>query len=292
MPEHSDDVLLQRVHALMPGLVVEQVERNTEGLINDVVVINQHWVFRFAKNDEYARRLDHELNILDTIRPHLQLNLPTPVVRGWGYMVYPFLTGQPLSRKTVLALDEPAQQTLAAQIGAFLHGLHTVSLPEAASTWPTSRAPVTERQWRDIKQRVENKIYPLLQKYQVEWAEDVFNSVLLHPEVAQYTPVLIHGDLASYHLLFEPTPPTLTGVLDFGMAGLGDAASDIGNLISIYGETFVRKMEATYPALAHYLPRARFYAQLIELEWTLLGLETGETFWFTAHLAGARDIYA
>jgi hypothetical protein len=29
-----------------------------------------------------------------------------------------------------------------------------------------------------------------------------------------------------------------------------------------------------------------------DLEWVLLGLETGERFWFTAHLGGARDVLA
>ncbi|HPC06056.1 MAG TPA: hypothetical protein PLI60_04985 [Anaerolineaceae bacterium] len=39
-----------------------------------------------------------------------------------------------------------------------------------------------------------------------------------------------------------------------------------------------------------FLPRARFYAQAVEIQWVLLGLETGDSFWFTAHLGGARDI--
>jgi aminoglycoside 2''-phosphotransferase len=142
----------------------------------------------------------------------------------------------------------------------------------------------------DIQQRVKDKIYPLLQKYQVQWADDLFKSVLEDPELAKYKPALIHGDLASYHILFDPQEGKITGVIDFGMAGLGDAASDIGNLINVYGESFVQKMGKTYPNLEAYLPRARFYAQLLELEWVLLGLETGETFWFTAHLGSARDI--
>jgi hypothetical protein len=71
---------------------------------------------------------------------------------------------------------------------------------------------------------------------------------------------------------------------------MGDPALDLGNLITCYGESFVTKMEAEYPEIDTYLPRARFYAQAIELEWILLGLETGESFWFTAHVGGARDI--
>ena len=49
-------------------------------------------------------------------------------------------------------------------------------------------------------------------------------------------------------------------------------------------------MKTSYPNLEVFLPRARFYAQSIELQWVLLGIETGETFWFTAHLGGARDV--
>jgi hypothetical protein len=51
-------------------------------------------------------------------------------------------------------------------------------------------------------------------------------------------------------------------------------------------------MPGVYQGLAEVLPRARFYAIAIELQWVLLGLETGETFWFTGHLGGARDVEA
>ena len=82
----------------------------------------------------------------------------------------------------------------------------------------------------------------------------------------------------------------ITGLIDFGVAGIGDPASDLGSLISSYGESFVTEIQATYPHLDTLLPRARFYAQSIELQWVLLGIETGEAFWFTAHVGGARDI--
>jgi aminoglycoside 2''-phosphotransferase len=81
-------------------------------------------------------------------------------------------------------------------------------------------------------------------------------------------------------------------VIDFGVAGIGDPALDVGSLITAYGERFVAKMIKTYPDLGKQTSRARFYAQAIELEWVLLGLETGEMFWFTAHLGEARDVHA
>jgi aminoglycoside 2''-phosphotransferase len=197
-----------------------------------------------------------------------------------------------LSRKIVMESGRTARKKIAGQLGAFLYRLHTTPLTDAAWEIPSTRAPVRREDWLRIQARVKERIYPLLQRYQVQWAEDLFGSVLDHPEDSSFQPALIHGDLASYHILFDDRQGRITGVIDFGMAGLGDPASDLGLLISVYGESFVSQMGRSYPGLEKYLPRARFYSQLVELEWTLLGLETGETFWFTAHLGGARDLLA
>jgi len=43
MPFSTED-LLQRIRAIMPDLEIEQFERDEEGLINDVVIVNQKWV--------------------------------------------------------------------------------------------------------------------------------------------------------------------------------------------------------------------------------------------------------
>ncbi len=289
MPDHTG-LLLQRAQAIMPDLKIEQVERNQEGLINDVLVVNQKFVFRFARTEDYARILEVEMRILDLIRPHLGISVPTPVYRSFDCMVYPLLSGEALSRKMVMAFDESTQNHVAEQVGTFLFRLHTTDISKVEWELPSSRAPVKREDWLEIQAEVKQKIYPLLQKYQIEWADDLFNSVLENPESANYEPALIHGDLASYHFLFDGQERKITGVIDFGMAGMGDAASDIGNLINIYGESFVKRIGKAYPNLEKHISRARFYSQLIELEWILRGMETGEAFWFTAHLAGARDL--
>jgi hypothetical protein len=71
---------------------------------------------------------------------------------------------------------------------------------------------------------------------------------------------------------------------------MGDPATDLGSLINYYGESLVSKIKNAYPTLDELLPRARFYARAIELQWALLGVESGEYYWFTAHIGGARDI--
>jgi aminoglycoside 2''-phosphotransferase len=291
MANHLDS-LRERVQALMPDLVIEQFKVNQEGLVNDVVIVNGSLVFRFAKTASAAAILETELRILDLVRPQLGLDVPTPIYRSSDTIVYPFLTGKPLLRAMLQEIDAETQKRLANQLGKFLFGLHTTDLSKIDWTVPSTLAPVTRDKWLDLRQRVEQKIYPLLLKHQIQWAENLFDSVLNQPESFVYKNALIHGDLAPYHIFYDEQKLQITGVIDFGVAGLGDPALDIGSLITCYGESFVAQMQDAYPGLEIYLPRARFYAQSIELQWVLLGLETGENFWFTAHLGGARDVRA
>lgn len=286
----STAILLDRVRAIMPDLVIDHFEINQEGTLNDVVIINHDLVFRFAKNERYARVLQAETRILDILRPRLNLNIPDPFLVGPDYMVYHLLPGQPLLLNKLNTLGEPIQKALAMQLGSFLHQLHTLDFSDTHAEIPISRAPATREDCLNLHDEVMEKIYPLLQKDQIEWTEGLFGTTLQKRGVFNYEQTFVHGDLASYHILFDEQEHKIASVFDFGMAGTGDPANDIGNLLSFYGETFVAKMGEAYPNLSNCLPRARYYAQALELEWILRGLESGEAFWFTAHLGRARDI--
>jgi len=287
----NNEQFLQHVHEIMPKLDIREYQVNQDGLINDIVIVNNELVFRFAKTEKYAEYMDIELNILDLVRGRLGVDVPTPTYRGKGVAVYPFLSGEPLNREDILKASTDVQARLAEQLGVFLHGLHTTNVSNADWEIPTTMAPVTRERWLDIQGRVKEKVYPLLLKHQIQWVDKLFASVLDDPQTFEYPKALIHGDLASYHILHDPQDGNVTGVIDFGVAGIGDAASDIGSLITTYGESFVSKMVAGYPGMEKFMNRARFYAQSIELQWILLGLESGENFWFTAHIGNARDIY-
>jgi aminoglycoside 2''-phosphotransferase len=118
----------------------------------------------------------------------------------------------------------------------------------------------------------------------------VFDSVLGDPRQLEDAPRVVHGDLWPEHVLFDQAAGCLSGIIDFGQAGLGDPAGDLGNLLQVYGETFVRRMLPAYPEAARLLPRARCYSHARELEWVLRGLKSGQSFWFGAHLGNARDL--
>ena len=278
----------ERLLTISPELEIETVEVNVEGLVNDVIIVNGEWVFRFAKDDWAIGALERELQILNLVRPHLSLSIPQPFYTARDAIAYRRVPGETLTRETLASLSKRSQRNIAVQLGEFLRELNEVPLVEGL---PATSAPVHYQDWIEIRRKVERKVYPLLMKHQIQWAERLFDGILDDPTNFDYLPALIHGDLGCYHILYVPQSGQLGGVIDFGVAGVGDPANDLAVLIQYYGESFVRQVVKAYPQASEYLGRARFYAQGLELEWALNGLESGEQFWFTAHLGGARDIH-
>jgi aminoglycoside 2''-phosphotransferase len=284
------DYLRQRVQKILPDIEIQSIEMHQEGLVNDVAIVNNTWVVRFTKT-EFARELmDMEYLLLRLLEPAISLPIPKPEKFAKDVLIYPHIAGHDFTRE--IWADAPADQhqVLAEQLGRFLHELHGISTVELAWDVPHTLAPVSRDTWADIYERLLIKVEPLLLPHQVNWMQDLFKEPLSVADFFDFDPVLVHGDLASYHILYSPEKGRLNGVIDFGTAGLGDPATDLGTLISVYGESLVSNIEPYYPNYTDLLSRARFYAQAIELQWVLLGVESGEDYWYTAHLGGARDI--
>jgi len=222
--------------------------------------------------------------------PKLPFTIPKPVKWVDGVLVYPYIVGEIFVRDAWARADEDKKQGYADQLGSFLFELHTIDPGEMNWDVLDSYAPVTKETWVEIHDRVISQIYPLLLSHQIEWIENLFYPALTKPGFFDFDPAVVHGDLAPYHILYNPDEERLTAVIDFGVAGLGDPATDLGSLLNYYGESLVCKLEKTYPDLQKIIERARFFGQAIELQWVLLGLESNEKYWFTSHLGNARDI--
>ncbi len=289
MPNTADGKrLAARIRAISPGLEIDTFEINRDGLANEVVVVNGEYVYRFAREAEWARAaMRSELGILEQVRPRLPVAVPEPFYEAEGAVAYRYLPGEPLTLDLLTALPQPARAELAAQLGACLRALHETPLLDST---PATTAPVTASAWARIRAEVEAKVYPLMLGHQREWAARLFDEMLADPGNFDYPPRLIHGDLGPYHILYDRASNRITGLIDFGVAGGGDPANDVGLFLQVYGGKFVELILKDYAEARSWLRRARFYAQAIELQWALNGLRSGDAQWFVAHLGGARDL--
>lgn len=290
MPD-QDTYWHEQIHNIMPDLEILAYELHQEGLINDVLIVNNDWVFRFSKTSWASELMANEDHLMVFLEPKLPLMIPKPVKRADGVIVYKHLVGEHFIRQAWLGADEASKQAYADQLGAFLFALHHVDPGEIDWEVLHSYAPVTRETWLEIHDRVVDQVYPLLLSHQIDWVEALFHPALTRPDFFEFESALVHGDLAPYHILYDPDRNQLTAVIDFGVAGLGDPATDLGSLLNYYGESLVQNIEGSYPDLQGLMNRARFYAQAIELQWVLLGLESGGKYWFTSHLGNARDFW-
>ena len=283
---------LARIQADVPGLRIASARMNSDGMMNDVVVVNDDLVFRFAKNEHAKTLLAYETQLLQVIERYVTVPVPHIEYCTETYMHYRFVPGIPLYRHTLLRADTAMQDLLAHELATFLQQLHAIPLSDVPSSpWQTATPPESRRVFYERRlAALEQHIYPLLWADQKAWISDLFAPVRdSRVDLDAFTPVLIHRDLAAYHILHMPQTGDLAGVIDFGTAGAGDAATDWGCLINTYGEQFVRRMHQVYPIPQATMDRARFLAGAIELEWALGGIQSKDMSLLLVHLGRARD---
>jgi aminoglycoside 2''-phosphotransferase len=87
--------------------------------------------------------------------------------------------------------------------------------------------------------------------------------------------VLRHGDFGTGNILYDSQTLAITGIIDFGFAGLGDPTLDAAALAGGYGEQFIARCYAVYPKLERMLPRARLYQGTYALQQALYALRDG-----------------
>ncbi len=280
------------IQARYPDLHIEKTELNDLGQYSAVVIVNDALIFRFPRYAQYLDALPNEAAILESLQGRLPLPIPNPIYKafeplavGKAFIGYELILGDPLWRETVQSItDERVLDRIAGQIGTFLKALHQV--PASAIDAELQFVDTVE-QYRDMFQRIRAKLYQHMRPDACEQVTAHFADYLSQTGKYAFTPALRHGDFGTINLLYDPQAQKMTGVLDFGGAGLGDPAVDCAGIYSTagYGEAFLRRCEATYPEIADMMERVRFHFGTFALEEALFGVEHDDREAFEAGMA-------
>jgi len=281
---------LGRIRECFPDLAISHVEVNTEGLVNDIVVINHDRVFRFPKTEWAKKALVEEARVLNLVRRYVDIQIPLFDRREDDFVTYRLIPGVPFLRDEVLRQDDDAQDRLAEQLATFLRQLHSIPMHELEEhgILPSDAARGHEK-WVQLYEDTRRELFPLMMAHARDVVTRHFESVLRDPAWMDHQPALIDGDLGTYHVLWDRTARRITGVIDLGTAGMGDPAADFACIIDHFGETFLRRMARFYPEIGDAIERARFWAGTLWLQWALAGLRSRDLSWFMVHIGSARD---
>lgn len=280
----------RRIAEIAPKLSIGSMRLNQEGLMNDVVIVNDEIVFRFPKYDYAVRQLKNEIRILRLLKGYLTLPIPSPFYESEDCLAYQLIPGETLRRDVLMRLAPDGQQAIADQLAQFFRELHGFPLGEVKDfEIPKADALMDYDGWVNAYKRVREKVFPLLLPHLRDWATEHFESHLADRSNFEYERKLVDTDIPPYHIMFDRRVRRVGGIIDFGCAGLGDPGVDLGVILYNYGESFLRRFYRLYPQAEDYLKRARFYAGAHEVRWLLTGVESGNPFWFAVHVGSAKD---
>jgi aminoglycoside 2''-phosphotransferase len=285
------DDYLERIDAVRPGLAKTSVVQNQEGMVNNIVVVDDEFTFRFPKTEWAQQTLIREAKLIDLARPHVAVQLPELQLHDDSMASYRWLPGVPLTREFLMALDVDRRTSLLQQLGAFLRDLHGIPATDLVDA-EASEAVRSRESWMAFFDEVREILFPLLFAHQRASVDAMITPVIDGRLDLDAAKVLIHGDIAPYHLLVDPEANTLSGVIDFGVAGLGDPAIDIALLLYNYGESMTREVGVVYPLTPELLDRSRFWASTLELQWALAGLRDDDKSLLVAHIGSVRGYSA
>ena len=258
------------------------VSVHEEGLCNNVIVINRSDVFRFPKADWALPMLKNEIGLLGRLRSHGIMSVNECKHQAEGYGIFSFIEGTDLTSLALKRMSEEGRSRLARDLGRILGEIHSFPLEGESN----SGAKRSREDWLQFYNEAKSQ-FPHLISTGVEFIESVFAPIVDGSLSLGYQPRLIHGDLAPYHVKADLSAAKISGLIDFGEAGIGDAATDISCLIYNLGLPFVEAMD-TYPYLEETLERAQFYAKTLEVQWFVQSVRTKDPFWFGAHLGSYR----
>ncbi|GEB35537.1 phosphotransferase family protein [Brevibacillus parabrevis] len=289
----NEQSCIRAIQDAYPDFIVHSLVRNEIGQNNDVWIVNGAYVFRFPKYALGIRQLKKETAVLQAVQDSVSLPIPAPVYRsfvpeepGKVFTGYPLLRGEPFTREAFAQAARHNQlPAIAAQLGRFLHELHSFPyeqrLPELVSDSVGMADELTE-----LYDRIVSRLFPAMRESAKQEIAERFETYLADPAHFAFAPRLIHGDFGTTNILYDAQKQRITGIIDFGGAGIGDAAYDFAGLAASYGENFLSCLSPWYPDLDSVLVRMRFYRSTFALQEALFGIEQGDE---QAYRAGMRD---
>jgi aminoglycoside 2''-phosphotransferase len=270
----KEDVYLKSIREAYPSLAIHAARlHTTEGQFNDILFVNDDLIFRFPRYEDGIQDFLQEIEILQKLQGHVSLPIPDPIYAHAGtksvgkvFMGYQLLPGKPLFRDVLGEItDEPLLESLARQLADFLHELHSL-FPASLRLNLPRRDGLAES--KTFYSDIQEHLFPLMRPDAREAITDHFEEYFHHPDLHEYQPAIIHGDFGGSNILFDRDK--ITGIIDFGFAGLDDPARDIA-AVSTYGDAFFARICGYYPGIASLLERATFYRGTFALQEALHG---------------------
>ncbi|MET7017131.1 aminoglycoside phosphotransferase family protein [Bacillus mycoides] len=248
------DSYKQYIKEALPDLSIHSYIQNEEGWDNITVIINDELLFRFPRKLEYANRIPLEKELC-TILSHLLQEIEIPkyhllyknncnTVPFCSY--YPLIHGEPLTTELVAKLEKKELKAIITQLATFLAALHSIPLKRTETLgFPIEK---TLTYWKELQTKLNQYLTNSLTSLQKSALNRLFENFFICIAKSTFQNTIIHADFTHHHILFNNLNKTISGVIDFGDAQIGDPAFDFAGLYYDFGREFTTSVYEQYSA--------------------------------------------
>jgi aminoglycoside 2''-phosphotransferase len=274
--------LRRAVQEALPDLPLRTVEPLLEGWDNLVLDVNGEWILRFARRPETLAQWRRELALLPELATDFPVALPRYEILAWDRLEHPFVGYRKIPGAPLRAGDLAAagSATLARDLAAILAALDRFPVARAAALLgiPDPTPAAWRAEYQALRGRIERVVLPHLGPEPAAATRALLDAFLESAANFAFEPCLVHRDLFGGNLLWDRGSGRVTGVLDWGDAGVGDPAIDLAGPLFCYGPSFA---DAVLAGTGHgsdpaFRARAAGYARLVPFHEALYALEVGE----------------
>ncbi|HFK1707107.1 TPA: aminoglycoside phosphotransferase family protein [Bacillus mycoides] len=249
------DSYKQYIKEALPDLSIHSYIQNEEGRDNITVIINAELLFRFPRKLEYANRiplekelctiLSHSLQEIEIPKYHLLYKNDCNTVPFCSY--YPLIHGEPLTTELLAKLEKKELEVIITQLATFLAALHSIPLKRTETLgFPIEK---TLTYWKELQTKLNQYFTNNLTSLQKSALNRLFENFFTCIAKSTFQNTIIHADFTHHHILFNNLNKTISGVIDFGDAQIGDPAFDFAGLYYDFGREFTTSVYEQYSAL-------------------------------------------
>ena len=244
MSENLTKPFIDKITAEFPDLKYESAKLITHGWDNNIVILDNAFVFRFPRNDEYVKKFKVEVNLIHYLQDKVSIAIPNYryLSKDRSFGGYPFIAGEVLTPELLQSQSGDVKESMAIDLANFLTTIHQTP-KEVISKMNIPNGSWTFEHIQKLYKEIKETLYRALSKDEVAWLEYQFqNYFSLKGEVQL---ALTHSDLGGDNILFDAKNGKISGILDFADAEYTDSALDFSRLLD-YGEDFMRNVITHY----------------------------------------------
>lgn len=201
------------------------------GYDSEAYLVDNNYVFKFAKHSYAVQDYVREKRILDFLRIYLKTNVKIPVIEYFkktddcAIMGYKVIEGTILSPEVYKKMNLMQKENLVKSLSNFLNELHNLNTEEISEYIRDSKS-----YYEDDFNFMKKNVYSLLNSKEINLVESVFNLVFKNNKIFNGKKCLIHNDLSANHIILNDNYE-LEGIIDFGDACITDECFDFQYLL-------------------------------------------------------------